>query len=69
MIGLRSVRDALEFVRVNIEKKTAFGIHSLLSLYFLFPPDSTDKVAMALVAILNNEAILGEKASAKYDGL
>lgn len=69
MIELWSVRDALEFVRVNIEKKTTFGIYTLLSFYFLFPPDSIDMVAMALVAILNDEAILGAKVSAKDDGL
>lgn len=68
MIGLWSVRDAKGFVRVNLEKKTAFGIYTLLSFYFLFPPDSTDMVAMALVAILNDEAILGAKTSAKDDG-
>lgn len=59
----------MECVRVNLEKKTAFGIYILLSFYFLFPPDSTDIIAMALVAKLNDEAILGAKASAKDDGL
>lgn len=49
-------------------RKRQHLVYVLLSFHFLFPADITAVIARTLVAILNDEAILRAKLSAKDDG-